>query len=321
MLQVKLPKLNGSSPEEYWAFRSRFEQEVLCTSIPPQVKRYITHCMGLPKKEGLKTALKILDTKYGDKNLYMSRIEVELTSGPHVREGDHEVISEVCLNLTSHIHFAKKIGKLSHIDNPHVVRSLVDRMDDRLQSKWHAIWTGKKRSKIPRLKNVKKFLQKEMDAARSRRAHNPLAFSKTQFRDAKRGREVKIVDTIPRRAFTSVPKQQTRDVGLFTKTNVEPWKRGDQCRLCTEPHPIFMCPVFKSLSLEHRKNVVTAQRRCFICLRDNHLYKECKAKPCDINGCGGKHSRWLHDTQSASQNNGENERLGQTVEATASQQQ
>jgi len=69
MLQVKLPKLNGSSPEEYWAYRSRFEQEVLRTSMHPQVKlnrlfdlcdtkvkRYITHCMGLPKKEGLTTA-------------------------------------------------------------------------------------------------------------------------------------------------------------------------------------------------------------------------------------------------------------------------
>lgn len=59
----------------------------------------------------------------------------QLTNGPHVKEGDFEVLSEVYLTLSSNIHFAKKIGKLSYIDNPQVVRRVVDRRDGRLQSK------------------------------------------------------------------------------------------------------------------------------------------------------------------------------------------
>lgn len=37
-LQVKIPQLNSSSPEEYWAFRSRSDQEILHSSMPSQVK-------------------------------------------------------------------------------------------------------------------------------------------------------------------------------------------------------------------------------------------------------------------------------------------
>lgn len=138
-----------------------------------KVKVHITHCMGMPGRQGLKMALKTLDAKFGDKGVYMSCIERDLTSRPHVREGDHKVPSEVCLKLSSGIHFAEKIGKLAHIDNPPVVRGVVDRLDSRLQSKWHAIWTGRRKWEVPRLRDIKKFLQKEMEAAPSRYAHNP----------------------------------------------------------------------------------------------------------------------------------------------------
>lgn len=54
----------------------------------------------------------------------MSRIELESIDGPRVREGDHEVISEVCLKLSTNIPFANKIGKLAHIDTSQVVRAI-----------------------------------------------------------------------------------------------------------------------------------------------------------------------------------------------------
>lgn len=209
----------------------------------------------------------------------MRSIELKLTNGSHVKEGDFEVISEVYFNLSSNIHFAKKIGKLSHIDNPQVVRRVVERLDDRLQSKWHAIWTGKRQSKIPRLKNLKEFLQKEMDAARSRIMHNPQAYFKDQFDNARPNQAEEIMDVAPSRALKSATRRQTRGAGLATKTNVEPWKRGEECRLCADSHRIVLCPVFKSLSPEQRRCVAAVQQRCFLCLKDNHIARDCKAKP------------------------------------------
>ena len=40
--------------------------------------------------------------------------------------------------------------------------------------------------------------------------------------------------------------------------------------------------------------------RCFLCLRPGHRASECKSKPCDIDGCGKRHNRMLHQTRKPS---------------------
>ncbi|KAK8391188.1 hypothetical protein O3P69_017091 [Scylla paramamosain] len=71
---------------------------------------------------------------------------------------------------------------------------------------------------------------------------------------------------------------------------------ANKCRLCGSNHPLHMCALSRSLSIEHRRSIVRTQGRCFNCLGDNHLVKDCKARPCDIDNCKGWYSRWLHET-------------------------
>lgn len=94
-----------------------------------------------------------------------------------------------------------------------------------------------------------------MDAARSRIMHNPQAYFSDQFDNARPNQAEEIMDVAPSRALKSATRRQTRGAGLATKTNVEPWKRGEECRLCADSHRIVLCPVFKS-SPEQRRCVV-----------------------------------------------------------------
>lgn len=119
--------------------------------------------------------------------------------------------------------------------------------------------------------------------------------------DASRNQSAKSKAIPPGRMLNSTTGWQTRDVGLATRANKEPWTRGEECNLCAESHPLLSCPTYRSLNPVQRKGVVTAQRRCFVCLKGNHISKECKAKLYDINNCGGMHSRWLHDVQTGPQ--------------------
>lgn len=83
---------------------------------------------------------------------------------------------------------------------------------------------------------------------------------------------------------------QDRAQGRFESGRVS----GDKCRLCGEGHTLPSCPTFRLLPVDHRKRIVKAQGKCFMCLRDNHLVRDCRARPCDIENCNGRHSRWLH---------------------------
>ncbi|XP_069988508.1 uncharacterized protein [Penaeus vannamei] len=242
--------------------------------------------MGMPGKRGLKMALKILDAKFGDKGLYMSRTEWDLTDGSRIREGDHEVISEMCLKLSSGIQKKKKkkkIGKLPHVDNPQVVRGVVDRLDSKLQSKWHTMWTGKRQWDIPRLKDIKLFLQKEMEAARSRHAHNPRASLDDRRGNAGRVRNAKTKSST---VALSNPQSNSKPRRLDLPLELTPSLGG---RAKSVALSIVSCPTFRSLRPAQRKGVVTVQR-CFICLKVNHMSKHCKAKLCDVNNCGQRHT-------------------------------
>ncbi|XP_045122633.1 uncharacterized protein LOC123511084 [Portunus trituberculatus] len=86
-------------------------------------------------------------------------------------------------------------------------------------------------------------------------------------------------------------RQQVRETSMATHTESH---TGYGESLCGDNHGLLACSTFRLLPVEHRRRVVKAQGRCFICLKNSHLAKNCKARSCDINDCNGKHSRWLH---------------------------
>lgn len=65
------------------------------------------------------------------------------------------------------------------------------------------------------------------------------------------------------------------------------------CKLCSESHPIFVCPAYLKESVDKRNEIVMKLKLCKNCLRQGHQVKECNnTKVCKL--CGLKHHSSLH---------------------------
>jgi len=258
--------------------------------------------MALPAERGLKVALKILDKRFGDENTYMNQSREKLIRGPKIRENHHRPLSTMCAQLTSFISFAENLNKLTEIDNQPTIRYIVLRLDDAMQSRWSVYWTGKRGERTQHIKDVLKFLERE-----TKRIENELVLKENYNTETQR---LYIGTQETQREGTSAGmkrnhkypiKPHTREVSLITQS--EPptrfiGSRGvtNRCRLCGENHTLSLCDVFRVLHVDHRRKIVRAQGKCFVCLKESHMAKDCRARPCGVDNCNGRHSRWLHET-------------------------
>jgi hypothetical protein len=73
-----------------------------------------------------------------------------------------------------------------------------------------------------------------------------------------------------------------------------------KCVFCSKPHKSSKCQTFRDKSIHDRWEMVKAKKLCSLCFRTHENFKDCTFKPCDINGCGKRHSRLLHNPKSSS---------------------
>ncbi|XP_042240041.1 uncharacterized protein LOC121878115 [Homarus americanus] len=68
------------------------------------------------------------------------------------------------------------------------------------------------------------------------------------------------------------------------------------CPLCHGPHWLPQCSNLWKLTKMEKKEHIKELGYCFLCLRGLHQASNCMSgfRPCDIEGCGKAHSRWLH---------------------------
>jgi len=79
-----------------------------------------------------------------------------------------------------------------------------------------------------------------------------------------------------------------RDTRFKTKP-VQP-----QCPVCTGTrHPLYMCSVFRCLSMKERINAVKKHKNCFNCLSEKHAKNACISENVCLK-CGEKHHTLLH---------------------------
>lgn len=328
LMQAKLPRLEKGSVDKYWAFKQQFQDFVLdsattsagyklnqlYTNCDGEVQTLISHCMALPAGRALKEALKILDDHFGDERTYMDQSRERILTGPTIGEHDYQALTQLYAQLTALLSFAKNMGYLNEVDNTPTIRDIMLRLDDAMQTRWNTYWSGKKGKRSQRVKDVLKFVKKEtkrIESARRLKKKYNTETRKTHGREQERREETpgnyrRTQSYEEKHQSRSQFKPRAREVCLTTQTRpyVKPAGPGgsrydaNKCRLCGSGHSLYMCPLFRSLSVEHRRSIVRTQGRCFNCLGDTHLVKDCKARPCDIDNCKGWHSRWLHESTS-----------------------
>ena len=66
----------------------------------------------------------------------------------------------------------------------------------------------------------------------------------------------------------------------------------EKCPACAEPHKVYRCERFKSMSIQDRYDTIKKHKLCFNCFSPEHTVYECKASLC--RHCHRKHNSMLH---------------------------
>lgn len=69
-------------------------------------------------------------------------------------------------------------------------------------------------------------------------------------------------------------------------------KKGYKCYFCKEPHSIFYCNKFLSMSIKNRNQEIRKLNLCTNCLRSTHTIDKCTSSGCKF--CGKNHNSLLH---------------------------
>ena len=70
------------------------------------------------------------------------------------------------------------------------------------------------------------------------------------------------------------------------------------CIVCKGSHRLWDCRVIKEKTPTHRTMVVAYAKLCFSCLRDKHMFRQCKSpRKCRKGGCNSSHITILHGTE------------------------
>lgn len=91
-----------------------------------------------------------------------------------------------------------------------------------------------------------------------------------------------------------------------TKKPNNPLTNISKCDVCNQRHNIYVCPSFKSKSVDERRLHAQKTKRCFNCLSTLHQYTDCLSERRCLQ-CNGKHHTLLHrgnikKTQSSTNN-------------------
>ncbi len=79
------------------------------------------------------------------------------------------------------------------------------------------------------------------------------------------------------------------------------------CLICdVTTHPIEQCRVFKILTPQQCRVMVTAKRMCFLCLKKGHMIANCTSTQV-CSECKGRHHVLLHQNRTQAQNQGQNQ--------------
>lgn len=292
--QSHLPTFHGLNRTEYWEFIRTFQQQVgraaiseeyklrtLMNACTASVRDTLQLCNDLEPEEGYKRALAILEERYGDKHHYVGERVASLLKGPVVKAEDEQALRRLADELGSCIASLDKIGMIRELDTIYVRETLSHRLSGRTLTRYEdeAFTFNKRHGYYPGVKWLRGFLLEEANRVGVRKRNKGEV---TNDRD--NDKTVRERDT------------QKRAVGLLTQQSGSVMEsKESMCRLCNGIHTLPQCRRFRAMKVEERRAVARRFKYCYVCLNDTHIAAECKAKVwCDIEGCQGKHSRWLH---------------------------
>ena len=241
-------------------------------------KSAIKTCALVGGSSGYQQAHSILKARFGNDHLVSQSIISQLKSDKTVvRSTDMQQLADE-LSMASVA--LSKLSMCGEVDNQRTILDILQRCPQHIRAKWRqkALDYKGATGSYPNFEVFVHFVnQSAMDAC------DPL-YGVDSFRGNARA-------LTPTRGanFSTVTQGYVSDMVLNNGSPKGP------CVVCSGPHRLFSCDVFKSMQPKDRFAVVQNNQLCFNCLMSGHRASRCrKLSVCSVPGCGKRHTKFIH---------------------------
>lgn len=285
----KIGTFKGASFTEYREFMRLFDRHVGDTNVSGKIKldylvslcsssirRLLSGADLLNDENGYERARGILNRRFGNAQLHLEELVVGLAEGPKIRTHDRRALTHLTDNYFEALQVATASQQLGALEFSYITNKIVARLPTTMMEDYNklSVSTSRKLDRSVSGTEFYEFLEE-----------NALALANSRFIHEKPERE-------PRTHRQERSPEPKRAMGLVTTTEGS----RPPCFLCEGAHPLASCKRFRTMKAPDRLAYAQKGAICFLCLKGRHLAAECKSGflPCDIDGCGRRHSRWLH---------------------------
>ena len=247
-----------------------------------KAKEIVHSCLYLGNR-GYDEARRLLEGRYGNRNLLIETFSERLRDWPRVSHGDVDGLDRLVLFLTEIQHAMSDVPR-GELDHPRTLREIVRKLPIYLQDRWlreaDRVMEGPSGRTVV-LADLVEFLRSEV-RVKGNAIFGSLRSEQRPSADATRSGSYRA-----RVSATSVQPAGVRP---------SPHSSGRRCGSCGGSHFIDDCGRLRRQAWEERKKVVYGLRLCFGCLQGGHVARSCPARlKCRV--CGAWHPTLLHRTR------------------------
>ena len=284
MPRQELEKYDGD-PTSYHVFISMFEENVKCLeddklklthliqSTTGKAHAAINACALMSGDKGYEQARMVLLERFGNDYIVSERMITNIRSGKQLHSP--EDIQQLADDLNQCYLVLKEMGKAQEVESQRCISEVVDRLPKYIRDRWRRqaqdIKDNKRR--FPCFEEFMNFVAKE-----ARYSNCPVYGEKARSNNNQSSQ-------------SSQPKPKT--TSSFSTSAMT--KKPKKCILCSQDHNLLYCKRFREMERSQRVQLVSEKGLCEVCLRGNHKTADCnKSYVCSKNGCGKRHSIFLH---------------------------
>ncbi|KAG5882965.1 hypothetical protein JTB14_019086 [Gonioctena quinquepunctata] len=223
--------------------------------------------------ENIEQVIQTLEMRFGRPDQIIDTILNKLKTFYTIRENDMENLIQFASHVNSLVSTIKFLCYDAHLQNPNVLRMMVQKLPDMLKLRWGEEVSGKNGAV-----NIEDFSKWLMQIA------NAACFVTTHY----------VAKTVVRTPNFHNNRKPERTLVISPKENKM------ICMYCnSNGHKTSSCAKMKSDDVETRWKTVTMNKLCFFFPGNNHQTIRCRfKKSCGINGCRRPHHPDLHKDES-----------------------
>ena len=279
--KMRLPRLEiepfSGAPKDFIRFTSAFDTIVGRKVTDPSLRLayLIQHCTGkarkaieycalLPDTICYETAIQNLTKYFGTPSLISEAVLKDLRYGPPVKM-DLQHMESFMTELSSSHAVLSRISMEDALDKAENLVDVLKRLPERVKLKWLAL--------VGRIgfQDLVDIIEEHLSLL-----SGDYAILLREPPDP------------PERCDES-------NVHCVTTVQASSSPKRHLCILCRIDHDLESCPSFIKMGKTRRRKVLSDHKRCFLCLKANHLARSCKSgRQCSQSGCGGRHHELVH---------------------------